>query len=316
MIKKILILSIIFVSLTAVFCRAEENCIAVIKSSDVEPYQVALKGFKDTLSKQAGNIKYSEYNLEGDGKALQDKITRDIQAKPCKLILTIGSGATGFARNNFKNIPIVFAMVLNPVASGFVATMDGASGTNITGAAMDIPLVKEFEVIRSTIPELKRIVAFYSPRETEVIIRRAKDAASALGLSFEAVQINAQKDIGDSLPKLTSRQDALWALADSKVYTPQNTQFIILETLRNGIPFIGLSPAFVKAGALLALSCNYQENGEQAAELAIRILKGENPANLPVTTPQKVEISINANTAKHIKVEVPGKILKEAANIF
>jgi len=320
MAKKIFLLSticLIFISATTLFAQEKEASIIVIKSLDIEPYRIAFNGFRDALDKQGIKAKYIEYNLEGDGKGVRkNEMAQEINTKSYDLILAIGSGATTFAKDNVRDKPIVFSMVLNPVASGFISNMEAGKDTNITGASMDISIRKQFEIIKSSIRSLKRIVAFYNPKETEQVIPEARRAANSLGLSFETIPISYEKDIMNALSKLVPKQDLLWALADSKVYTPQNAQFIILETLRNGIPFIGISPAYVKAGALISFSCSYKENGQQAAGLVLRILHGENPSNLPVTTPEKIEISINANTAKHIQVQLPEEILKEATNIF
>jgi putative ABC transport system substrate-binding protein len=306
-----------FISPAVLFAQDKQATIIVIMSSGVEPYQIALKGFKDELAKQGIAANYNEYDLKGDSEEVdKDAVLQKLKVKSCDLILTVGSGATTFVKGKIEDKPVVFSMVLNPVASGFISTMEVGRNSNIAGASMDIPVKKQFSILKSSIPYLKRIVAFYNPRETEAVIRRAQSVAEEFNFSFEAIPISSEKDIINSLNKLTGKQDALWAVADSRVYTPQNTQFIILETLRSGIPFIGISSSFVKAGALISFSCNYRENGQQAAGLAVRILNGESPSNLAIATPEKIEISVNANTAKHIKVQLPENILKEAVNIF
>ena len=312
----ILILACLFLSPLILFAENKAPAIIVIKSLDIEPYRLALEGFKQGLNSQGIKAKYIEYSLEGDGSIQKEKIAQAFRDNTGDLILTIGSGATTFAKENFKDRPIVFSMVLNPVASGFVSSLSGGSGGNITGAAMDVPLRRQFEVIKSSIPEIKRVVTFYNPKETQALVPLVQGAALSEGLSFKAIPVNSEKDMMDSLKQLVSKQDMLFAIADSKVYTPQNAQFIILETLRNGIPFVGISSAYVKAGALLSFSCNFKENGEQAAGLAARILNGESPSKLSVAIPERIEIAINENTARHIQIKLPERILKEAAEVF
>jgi len=316
MLKKFLIL--IFICLffyPSVTSAADKDpTIVVIKSLDIEPYRAAFDSFRNALSRERVKARYLEYDLD-EGGQVKNKIAQDTKNGVYDLILTIGSGATIFAKENFKDKPIVFSMVLNPVASGFVSSMSN-SGGNITGAAMDVPLRRQFEVIKSGIPEARRVVIFYSPKETEALLPSVQSAAGSEGLSFKAIPVNSEKEMMDSLKQLVSKQDILFAIADSKVYTPQNTQFIILETLRNAIPFVGISAAYVKAGALISFSCNYKENGTQAAGLALRVINGESPAKLSITTPEKIEIAVNENTAKHIQVQLPERILKEAAEVF
>jgi putative ABC transport system substrate-binding protein len=87
---------------------------------------------------------------------------------------------------------------------------------------------------------------------------------------------------------------------------------ILLYTLQNKIPFMGLSPAFVKAGALLALDADYQEVGAQCGGLAAKILTGDRPSSLPITTPQRATLHVNLNTAEIIGIKIPANRLKGA----
>ncbi len=292
--------------------------IAVIKSLNISPYNVALEGFENTLSKKGlEDIELKVFDLEGNGKpADKAKISSDIKNDDFSLILTLGSGATVFAKDEFSHIPIVFSMVLNPVASGFVQSMKGNPGSNITGASMDIPIETQFKLLQENVKPLRRIVVFYSPRETEDVVTRAEKVANQLGIKFKSIPIANQKDIMQSLKGLVSKEDVLWGLADSIVYSPQTAQFIILETLRNKIPFMGVSSAFVKAGALIAPSCSYSDIGRQSAEIALRIINGENASVIPISVPDKIELSVNANTAKRIDIALPKDTLSKAANIY
>ncbi len=79
---------------------------------------------------------------------------------------------------------------------------------------------------------------------------------------------------------------------------------------------MGLSPPFVNAGALLALSCDYGDIGKQAAEMAIEILRGGRPGNIQVTVPRNVYLSINMKTAKHIGLRVPDRAVQLANEII
>jgi putative ABC transport system substrate-binding protein len=80
---------------------------------------------------------------------------------------------------------------------------------------------------------------------------------------------------------------------------------VLLYTLREKIPFMGLSEQYVRAGALLALTVSYTENGRQAAEQVQAILAGEQAASLPVVRPQSIEVVFNAHIAHRLKRRVP-----------
>ena len=95
----------------------------------------------------------------------------------------------------------------------------------------------------------------------------------------------------------------------SKLLEPLDLGF---TTLRNRIPFVGLSPSFVKAGALLAFTTDYRDLGRQAGEQSVRILTGEDTAGIPITVPRDLSLFINMNTAKQIEVEIDDAIRQKA----
>ena len=90
----------------------------------------------------------------------------------------------------------------------------------------------------------------------------------------------------------------------------------LLHTLRTGTPFMGLSPSFVKAGAILALSCDYSDIGKQAAEIAGRILNGENPGDIDVTVPRKFSLHINLRIANQIGMHIPDSVVRLADEVI
>ena len=120
---------------------------------------------------------------------------------------------------------------------------------------------------------------------------------------------------GVALRTLDGNVDALWSVADSTVFSSGSTEFILLHTLRNRIPFMGLSPAFVKAGALMALAAVYQEVGAQCGEHAVRIFLGDHPSSLPITIPQEVTMYLNLKTAEIIGLKIPPDRVKGAVVI-
>ena len=78
---------------------------------------------------------------------------------------------------------------------------------------------------------------------------------------------------------------------------------------------MGLSSAYVRAGALFALDCDYDDIGKQAGEVALLILCGNSPYEVPITTPRKIYLSINQKTAERIGIEIPAALLKIAEEV-
>jgi len=299
-------------SLLVLFTNVQLNLaadfIVVIKSRDIEPYEIALKSLRRTLNTRGYEPVVNEYLLP-DGSREKENLLADIRRREPRLIVTLGSAATSYVSKAIKTIPVTFCMVLNPLASGFIRNMN-ASGNNLTGASLDIPIAAQFEALRSLVPSVRRIAVLYNPKETDTVIQQAKRTAKEMDLDLVAVAVGSEDKVPDALRSLKNI-DALWSVADGTVFSSGSQEFI-LYTLQNKIPFMGLSPAFVKAGALLALDPDYQEIGTQCGGIAARILAGDSPSMLPATTPQKTTLYVNVKTAETIGLKISPERLKGA----
>jgi putative ABC transport system substrate-binding protein len=128
--------------------------------------------------------------------------------------------------------------------------------------------------------------------------------------------VSSEKAVPDALDGLNKKVDALWSVSDNIVFTPQSIQYILLATLRNEMPFMGISPSYVKAGALMALACDYKDVGRQAGEVAIRVIAGEQPNNIPIAAPRRVYLSLNAIVAEQIGIKISSDVTARAKEIF
>jgi putative ABC transport system substrate-binding protein len=297
-------------SLPGITYSQARELIAVIKAREAEPYDVALKSLRRILKEKGIDARIEEFFV-GDELPGRDDRLAEIRRRNPNLIVTMGSAATERVARVVKDTPVLFCMALNPLASGFIRSM-GGSGNNLAGASLDVPPQVQFEAIRSLVPNLKKIGVIYNPQQTETVVQQARRSAREMGLELLAVPISSGEKVPEALRTLEKSVDALWSVADSTTFTSASMEFIFLQTLRNKIPFMGLSPAFVKAGALMALAIDYQDVGTQCGGLATRILSGENPGSLPITTPQKVVLHVNLKTAETIDLKIPAERLKGA----
>lgn len=294
---------------------AAKPAIAIIKSREIPPYNVAIEGFNKALKDKGVAVAVTVYDMEGNKDTGIKKVKEAIDTKPA-LILTVGTLATESTKENTRDIPVIFCMVLNPVADGLVKTME-ASGNNLTGASMDIPSKKQFEILKTVMPNMKSIGVLFNPQETGALIEEAAASANAVGLKFVKKSVNTESDVPRALEEIGKDVDCLWSVSDSVVFNSfKSIQFTILFTLRNKIPFIGLSSAFVKSGALVAISCDIEDNGYQAGELAARVLSGEKPGAITVATPRKTYLSLNTRIADQIGVKLPQDVVSAAKEIF
>jgi putative ABC transport system substrate-binding protein len=292
---------------------AQTKTIVIVKSSSSDPFLKAVEGFKKEIRKSQIEAIFVEYDVSDESNP-EPQIAQKIQDLKPDLIVTIGSRSTAIVSQKIRDIPIVFSMVLNPVSSGFVQSMR-SSGNNLTGASLDIPLSIQLEKFKFLVPKLKKLGVLFTQDSKPVIIE-AQSICKKMGVELVSKLISSEKEIPGATEALAQEVDGLWAVADTIIFTPQSTQYILLYTLRNGLPLMGLSPSFVKAGALFTLACDHKDVGRQAGELALRILSGEEPAQIPITIPRMIYLCLNLRTAEQINLKIPDNIVSVAKEVF
>lgn len=314
--RKLYVALVLIFALIATLVMADSasgaNRIAIMISHRSEIHSLALTSFLQTIVLDLEQTEIFTYNM-GNGMETS-KIIGMIQNSNPDLVLAVGTKAALEAKKAIRDIPVVFCMVLNPVSSGLVTSMRSPGG-KMTGASLDIPIETQFRYMRSLVDDMSSIGVLYNPEETGTLIKKATKIARNMDLTLIPKPVSSGREVPNALKDLLGGVDVLWSVADGTVF-PQSTEYILLNTLRSSTPFMGLSPPFVNAGALLALSCDYGDIGKQAAEIAIKVLRGERPGNIPVTVPRNVYLSINMKTAKHIGLDIPDRVVRSANEVI
>ncbi len=306
----------LFITFFCLLCQgvsADEKKIVILKSSSSPSFLKAEDGFRKEIRKSEIEAILTQYDLSDESEEESEIVQKIRDLKP-DLIVTIGSRSTAIVSRTVKDVPTVFCMVLNPVSSGFVQGMS-ASGNNLTGASLDIPLRIQLEKFKLIAPQLKKLGVLCTPDSKPLIIE-AKRVCESIGIELVPELIYSEKEVPRAVEALAQEVNGLWAVADTVIFTPQSSQYILLYTLRNGLPFMGLSPSFVKAGALFALACDHKDVGRQAGELALRVLSGEEPSHVPITIPRMIYLCLNLRTAEQIDLKIPQRIVSVAKEVF
>jgi putative ABC transport system substrate-binding protein len=279
--------------------------IAIVTSRDIAPYKAAHQGFLEVLDQAGMDYRTVEYRTERDRRK-SNEVVRKIHARRPDLILTIGSAATEAVSGEIRDIPIIFSLVLEGAEGG------PQRGQNVTGASMDIPVRVQFEKLHEALPQARRFGVLYNPGRTGKLIDEARAVAKELQLELVPIAVETEAEVVDKLAELDGKIDLLWSVADPTVFTPQSVRYILLNTLRSRIPFIGLSPSYVRAGALLSLSCDYRDVGRQAGEQAMQVLLGSKPQQVPMTYPRTVSTYLNLNTEKTLNLKISAPVRETA----
>jgi len=307
--KRALILGALGVGVLAGWVRAAgaEVRIDVLISQDAEPYQQALEGFRRAFDQAGVKAAIEVFPLHGSADAAGSALQHARQSE-AGLILTLGSLATQAAVRQVTDTPIVAGLILN--------ADDLGKAPNATGVVLEFPVETEFQWLQRVLPGQKTIGVLFNPIENQGRIDAAAKAARSVGLTLQAHKVDSPRELPDALDSLTHRADVLWGVADRVVLNPQTVKPILLFSIRNRIPFIGLSQTWVKAGALYALDRDYADIGMQCAELAGKILQGEPPRALPPVPPRKVTYSVNLRTARLLKLEIEPGLLRGAQSVI
>lgn len=281
--------------------------IAVITSQDTPPYQDVATGFREFLKKEGVLADFDQYALSGSAGKASD-VMRDIKQQPPRLILTIGTLATQTALREAADIPVI---------AGLVSNLDDLrKSKNATGVVLDFPIVTQFEWMHKLVPEIKIIGVLYNPKENQAKIDSAVQAAKKEGLTLLPKEVDTPRALPDALESLARNVDLLWGINDQLVLSPQTAEAILLFSFRSGVPFVGLSSSWVKAGALYALDRDYKDLGSQCGELAMKILQGTKPNALAIAPPRRILYSLNQKTADHMKLEFSPLVIKNAQQVF
>ena len=279
--------------------------IVILKSADVGPYNAAASSFKETFSPE---VQILEYDLQGD-LAKGRKLGRKIRASPAKLVVAIGLKAALAAKLEILDIPIISCMVLAP--SKYDLTRD-----NMTAVSLWIPIKKQFSLIKTLVPDLKRIGVLFDLTKTKDTVQQAKALASKQDLQLLARPVSSPEDVPATLRSLLPNIDVLWLIPDSTVLTEDSLDFLLNTTLEAHIPVLGFSSGLVRSGALAGLYINYSKVGKQVAGLAEELLKGESIPQGTLLPPEHVSLAINRQIAQYLGIAVPPQLLADAEEVY
>lgn len=284
--------------------------IAIIYSDSAKHTLRTIAGLEFSLRESQHDLEIREYFLIGTGDAQKQAI----EASHPGLLVTIGSSSTAFADRAFPDLPIVFAKVLNPIESGFIQSWE-LPGRHITGAALDIPVELQLQKFKSMIPRLSKVGVICTER-THRLVEEAKKAAAGLGIQIISYELAAPKQLPAAIDSLCRSVEGIWTVADEELSTPQFIRYALLETLRNRIPVMGFNQTSVESGALFCLEADYKYVGIQAAEIALRILNGSDPAKTKATVSEVNYLYLNLKTSKLLNINLPSELVSVAKETY
>lgn len=231
------------------------------------------------------------------------------------VLVVTGAVTARAAKKTVTDIPIIFAMVVDPVADNVVPSLEHPSG-NLTGVTSFDPQqpTKQFDLLREVVPGLKRVAIVGDQGVSESLIKASEEQAHVLGLQCQLLRLTATTDLEGTFAAIKrDHADALLVLEEPVlgVRAPKIAELAAKDHLPTLFP-----PSRVAAGGLLNYGTSQVEAIRRMAEYVDKVLKGAKPSDLPVEAITRYELIVNQRTAREIGATIPPEVLKRADRVI
>jgi ABC-type uncharacterized transport system substrate-binding protein len=277
-------------------------------------------GLRDGLQK-LGYLENKDFVIgvrftQGDASALP-KAARELVQQGADLLFTVDSAPTKAARLATNSIPIVFYGTGDPLGLGLIQSF-ARPGGNITGVTdLDLELdTKRLEIFKEMIPSLKRVLFAYDPSDdfSNAQARVHRKTAHLLNIALIEKPVHTQGEAQAMFAGI--RKSDVHGILVPRSLSLNIPGFGLEATTRQGIPTMFFGPWFVENGGLASYGPDFYESGRQAARLVDKILKGTNPAEIPVEVNNDIEFVINLKIAQAMGIKIAPEVLYRATRVI
>jgi putative tryptophan/tyrosine transport system substrate-binding protein len=234
------------------------------------------------------------------------------------LIVAANDAAGRAAQQVTKSVPIVIAIIGDPVASGFAATL-GRPGGNITGSTTQASDLggKALQFLKEAVPNVSRVALLVDTNDQSYRqgLKETERAAGMLGIQPRVHEISNPTELNGAFAASTKeRVGAVFLVGGTMFYA--NRAELAEQALKNRLPMMCGTREMVDAGCLMSYSASLTERFRRAAHIVDKILKGAKPAALPIEQPTTFELVINMKTAKALGLTIPASMLLGADQLI
>jgi ABC-type uncharacterized transport system substrate-binding protein len=284
--------------------------------------QAWVAAFREGLQKlgwtEGRNIGINVRWATGDTETIQ-RFAKELVASQPELLLASSTPPTAALLQQTRTIPIVFALVSDPVGSGFVASFPRPGG-NVTGFTTMEPTMagKWLELLKEIAPRVARVAFLFNPTSApyiEFYLNPLKAAAPSFAVEVITAPVHDTSEL-DSIVATQARKPNSGLLVWPDAFMAAHRAEIAALLGRYPLPAVSPFRIFAEAGCLLSYGSDSVDNFRRAAAYVDRILKGEKPSELPVQAPVKFELVINLNAAKALGLNVPAHLQQRADEVI
>lgn len=299
--------------------KKESYKIGVVQLADHPSLDNCRKGFEQGLAAEGftngDNITLDEKSAAGDMSA-NSQIAQTFASGGYDLVCGIAtpSAQALYAACHDKGIPVIFNAVSDPIeaqlAKSATEPLDG-----ITGVSDSLPVVDQLKLIRSMMPEAKKIGIIYTTSEANSVstIETYKKEAPNYGFEIEAIGIGAEAEVAQAADVLLGKVDCISNMTDNTVVSA--LAVVLDKANAKKIPVFGSEEEQVKNGCIASAGLDYVELGKQAGIMAAKVLKGESVSSIPYETLKESKITVNKTVCEKLGINAPADVLENAATV-
>ena len=274
-------------------------------------------GLRDHLWIEGRNITV-EYRWQGEGNVSLDTLAAEVAGMPLDLIFAVNTPAALAMKRTGTTLPVVFAQVSEPVATGLVESLarPGRNFTGLTTINREL-MAKRLELLKTTVPGLTRVGYLANPNYAvhNVQLAEMTAAARALGLTLHLAEVRSSADLEAAFARIAAAQVGALIVQQDDLLRGNRAIIIDLASKRR-LPGMYVFSLYPQAGGLMSYGANAEDLYRRAAEYVDKILKGAKPATLPVERPTKFELVVNLKAAKVLELTIPQSLLLQADQVI
>jgi len=270
--------------------------------------------------KESGLVEGRDYditvlNAQGDMATVTSLVDAAI-TNGADMLIALSSPTLQAAVKRSQGRPVVFSYIASPVATG-AGKSDTDHLPNITGVYMQTKYDEVLRLVRECLPSAHSVATLFAPTEVNMVVHKDKlvEASNKLGLEVIAVPVSSTAEVSDAALAMCSRKvDAICQLPGNLVassFAP-----IASAAQKAKLPVFAFSSPQSKTGASIVLSRDYMDVGRESGLVAARVMRGENPANIPFKPSEKTRLIVNLNAARSCGLHIPESLISRADEVI
>lgn len=297
--------------------HAQQRTVAIANMVEIpqllEVRDGLLEGLKAAGYRDGANLKVAYQSAQGNPTTAMQVVRKFIGERP-DVLVTLTTPVTQAAVTAGRGVPIVFAVVTDPVGAKVVTRMQQPGG-NITGVSDLAPIAEQIRLMKTLVPQLKRLGVLYnagldgSRYQLDVL----KGIAGQQNLNVVEASVVTSNDAIAGMRSLVGKVDAVWVPNDVVIYAAFEAVARVAQEQK--IPLFAAETRTVERGAVAAIGFDYTAVGHEAAKLVAQVLGGKKPGEMDIVVPSAFRTVVNRKAAGATGLAIPQDVLARATVI-